>query len=64
MRKKHRGRPLTYLPAQRRRIAKLVSEHGIAGAQRRMRIKICAHTLGKIAQEYGIELAPGRRRAA
>ena len=62
--KKRRGRPLTFVPAQRRRLSKLVAEHGIAGTRRRIRLKICPQTLAKIAREYGVELPVGRRAAA
>ena len=62
--KKHRGRPFTFETPQRYRISKLIREHGIAETKRRMRLKICADTLAKIAREYGIELRTGRRPAA
>jgi len=60
-RKSRRGRPYTFLPADRKYLAELIREHGIAGAQRQTGIPICDHTLGKIAREFGIELPRGRR---
>lgn len=62
--KRRRGRPFTFDKPQRLRISKLIREYGIAETKRRMRLKISANTLGTIAHEYGIELHPGRRRAA
>ncbi len=63
-RKSHRGRPYTFLPADRKYLAELVREHGIAGARRQTGIPICDHTLGKIADEFGIVLPRGRRPKA
>ncbi len=63
-RKCRRGRPYTFLPADRKYLAELIREHGIAGAQRQTGIPISDHTLGKIAHEFGIVLPRGRRRKA
>lgn len=63
-RNSRRGRPYTFLPADRKYLAELIREHGIAGAQRQTGVPICDHTLGKIAREFGIELPRGRRPKA
>lgn len=62
--KTQRGRPNTFLPADRKYLAELVREHGIAGARRQTGIPISDHTLGKIAHEFGIVLPKGRRPKA
>jgi hypothetical protein len=63
-RKDRRGRPYTFLPADRQYLAQLVREHGIAGAQRQTGIPISDQTLSKIAHEFGIVLPKGRRPRA
>ena len=60
-RKKRRGRPLTYEPIERRRIAELIRQHGASGARGAMSRPICNRTLLSIAREFGIELKKGRR---
>jgi hypothetical protein len=59
--KRRRGRPPTFLPADRKYLAKLIRQNGIAGAQRKARLHIGSGTLIKIAREYGIVLPKGRR---
>lgn len=59
-----RGRPHTYLPDDRRRIAEVIRYYGARGAREQLGGTICTSTLLKIAQEFGIELKPGRRQAA
>jgi len=62
--KPRRGRPPTFLPGDRRYLAKLIRENGIAGAQRKAKMSICSGTLIKIAREFEIVLPQGRRRKA
>lgn len=64
MSQQRRGRPQTYLPADRAYLAQLVREHGIAGAQRQTGMPVGSQTLGKIAREFGFELRRGRRGKA
>jgi hypothetical protein len=59
--KRRRGRPPTYLPSDRRYLAKLIRKYGIAGAQRQAPFSICDSTLIKIARDFGIVLPKGRR---
>ena len=59
-----RGRPPTYGPAERERLAALIRQHGIAGARRAGQTSANPHTLAKIAREFGIELPKGRQRRA
>jgi hypothetical protein len=59
--KRRRGRPPTFLPADRHYLATLIREHGIAGAKRQANLSVCDGTLIKIAREFGIELPQGRR---
>jgi len=60
--KRKRGRPPTFLPADRKYLAKLIRENGIAGAKRKAKLCVSSHTLIKIARESAIVLAKGRRR--
>lgn len=60
--KPRRGRPPTFLPADRRYLAKLIRKNGIAGAQRNAKMSVGSGTLIKIAREFGIVLPKGRRR--
>lgn len=62
--KKRRGRPPTFLPADRRYLAKLIQTNGINGARRQAKVSICNGTLIKIAREFNIELKTGRRKSA
>lgn len=59
--KHRRGRPHSFLPADREYLAELIRQHGIAGAQRRTAFSISDGTLLKIAREIGIVLTKGRR---
>jgi len=59
-----RGRPHTYLRDDRRRIAEVIRQYGARGAREQLGRTICTATLLKIAQEFGLELKRGRRRAA
>jgi hypothetical protein len=59
--KRRRGRPPTFLPADRRYLAKLIRKNGIAGAKRRAKFSVGSHTLIKIASEFEIVLPKGRR---
>ena len=60
--KRRRGRPPTFLPADRRYLAKLIRKNGIAGAQRNAKMSVSDCTLIKIAREFEIILPKGRRR--
>ena len=60
--KRRRGRPPTFLPADRQYLAKLIRAHGIAGAQRHANLSVCNGTLIKIARDFGIVLPKGRSR--
>lgn len=59
--RRRRGRPPTFLPADRKYLAKLIRKHGIAGAQRQAPFSICDGTLIKIARDFQIVLPKGRR---
>jgi hypothetical protein len=59
--KRRRGRAPTFLPADRKYLAKLIRKNGIAGAQRKAKMSISSGTLIKIAREFGIVLPKGRR---
>jgi hypothetical protein len=60
--KRRRGRPPTFLPADRRYLAKLIRKNGIAETKRKAKLQVSSHTLLKIAREFDIVLAKGRRR--
>lgn len=62
--KPRRGRPPTFLPADRKYLAKLIQKNGIAGARRKAKLCVGSGTLIKIAREFGIVLPKGRRRSA
>jgi hypothetical protein len=59
--KRRRGRPPTFLPADRKYLAKLIQKNGIAGAQRKAKMRVGSCTLIKIAREFEIVLHKGRR---
>jgi hypothetical protein len=56
-----RGRPLTFLQPERKRLAKLIRKHGIAGTRRKVKVSISSSTLLQIAREFEINLPKGRR---
>ena len=62
--KKRRGRPPTFLAADRKYLAKLIRKNGIDGARRIAKMSVSSHTLIKIAREFNIELSKGRRKSA
>lgn len=59
-----RGRPRSYSPEDRRRIAEIIRQCGARGAREQLGNTICMSTLLGIAREFGIELKRGRRRVA
>lgn len=59
--KPRRGRPPTFLQRDRKYLAKLIREHGIAGARRVAKFPICQQTLIKIARDFEIVIRKGRR---
>lgn len=59
--KRNRGRPPTFLREDREYLADLIRQHGIAGARREAGFPVCQQTLIKIAREFGIILAMGKR---
>jgi hypothetical protein len=63
-RKSRRGRPCTFLPADRKYLAELVRQYGIAGARRQTGVPISGDTLGQIARGFRIVLRKGRRPKA
>lgn len=56
-----RGAKPKFSPEERQYLAELIRQHGIRGAQRIARMPICQATLGRIAHEFGIQFAKGRR---
>jgi hypothetical protein len=60
-RKRKQGRPLTYKFAKRKRLAELMRLHGASRTREMLSKTICASTLLKIANEFGVELKQGRR---
>lgn len=60
-RKRRRGRPPTFLAAQRRKLARLVRLHGARGALAASSVPVSMGTVLKIAREYGIQLKKGKR---
>jgi hypothetical protein len=60
-RKRHQGRPPTFLPADRKYLAELIRKHGITGAQQQSKFRVGDGTLIKIAREFNIVLPKGRR---
>ncbi|MEX2093912.1 MAG: hypothetical protein WD971_14595 [Pirellulales bacterium] len=63
-RKRRQGRPPTFLPADRKYLAELIRQHGIAGAQREATFAVGDGTLIKIAREFDVVLLKGRRPKA
>lgn len=61
---KGRGRPLTFEPKVRRKLAKLVERHGASYVSKTSSIPISMGTLLKIAHEHGVVLKKGRRPKA
>ncbi len=59
--KRSRGRPPTYLQEDRKYLAELVRQYGIAGAKRRTGMPVSFPTMAKIAHEFNIRLSKGRR---
>lgn len=59
--KRGRGRPQTFSPATRKRLAALVEQHGARRAAEVTSISISVGTLLTIAGEFGVQLKKGRR---
>jgi len=59
-----RGRPLTFEPQMRRKLANLVERHGASYVAETSRVPISVGTLLKIAHEHGVVLKKGRRPKA
>jgi hypothetical protein len=49
------------LPPERKRLARLIRKHGIAGARLKAKVSISSGTLLRIAREFEINLPKGRR---
>ena len=58
-----RGRPFTFAVDERARLAELIRQYGIRGAQRVAGVPISIETLIKIGREFNIKLPKGRRRS-
>ena len=59
--KRHQGRPPTFLPADRNYLAELIRKHGITGAQQQSKFRVGNGTLIKVAREFDFVLRKGRR---
>lgn len=59
--KRQRGRPVTFGPETRHKLAALIRLHGVRGTRVVSPMPVSKATLIRIAREFGVTLKKGRR---